>query len=40
MGLEVVSFTIKKVKDDNGYIENLGVPEIGRVKKGSFNRPG
>lgn len=33
MGLEVVSFTIKKVKDDNGYIENLGVPEIERVKK-------
>jgi len=33
MGLEVVSFTIKKVKDDNGYIENLGTPEIERVKK-------
>lgn len=33
MGLEVVSFTIKKVKDDNGYIENLGTPEVERVKK-------
>lgn len=33
MSLEVVSFTINKVKDDNGYIENLGTPEVERVKK-------
>jgi flotillin len=33
MGLEVVSFTIKQVMDKLGYIENLGVPEIEKVKK-------
>jgi flotillin len=33
MGLEVVSFTIKRVMDQLGYIDNLGVPEIERVKK-------
>lgn len=33
MGLEVVSFTIKRVMDKLGYIDNLGVPEIERVKK-------
>jgi len=33
MGLEVRSFTIKNVKDANGYIENMGKPEIARVLK-------
>jgi len=33
MGLEVVSFTIKQVWDDNDYIENMGRPEIERIKK-------
>ncbi|MDR3587665.1 MAG: SPFH domain-containing protein [Desulfosporosinus sp.] len=33
MGLEVRSFTIKNVKDANGYIENMGKPEIARVFK-------
>jgi flotillin len=33
MGLEVVSFTIKEVRDDNDYIANMGRPEIERVKK-------
>lgn len=33
MGLEVVSFTLKKVHDAKGYIENLGVPEIERVRR-------
>jgi len=33
MGLEVVSFTIKKVMDSKGYIDNLGVPEIERVRR-------
>ncbi len=33
MGLEVVSFTIKKVMDAKGYIDNLGVPEIERVRR-------
>jgi flotillin len=33
MGLEVVSFTIKEVRDENNYIENMGRPEIERVKK-------
>jgi flotillin len=33
MGLEVVSFTIKEVRDENDYISNMGRPEIERVKK-------
>src|SRR5512146_320504 len=33
MGLEVVSFTIKEVRDENDYIANMGRPEIERVKK-------
>lgn len=33
MGLEMVSFTIKKVIDSKGYIDNLGVPEIERVRR-------
>jgi flotillin len=33
MGLEVVSFTIKEVRDENEYIANMGRPEIERVKK-------
>ncbi len=33
MGLEVVSFTIKEVRDNNEYIANMGRPEIERIKK-------
>lgn len=33
MGLEMVSFTIKKVIDSKGYIDNLGVPEVERVRR-------
>jgi len=33
MGLDVVSFTIKKVIDDNEYINNMGRPDIARVKR-------
>src|SRR5215472_662138 len=33
MGLEVVSFTIKKVTDENDYINNMGRPDIARVKR-------
>ncbi len=33
MGLEVVSFTIKEVKDKNQYIENMGRPDIARIKR-------
>ena len=32
MGLEVVSFTIKEVRDRNDYIANMGRPDIARVK--------
>lgn len=32
MGLEVVSFTIKEVRDKNEYIANMGRPDIARVK--------
>jgi uncharacterized membrane protein YqiK len=31
MGLEVVSFTIKEVRDKNEYITNMGRPDIARV---------
>jgi flotillin len=33
MGLEVVSFTIKEVRDQNDFISNMGRPEVARVKK-------
>ena len=33
MGLEVVSFTIKEVRDKNEYITNMGRPDIARVKR-------
>ena len=33
MGLEVVSFTIKEVRDENEYISNMGRPEIERIRK-------
>lgn len=33
MGLETESLQINEISDENGYIENLGVPEIERVKK-------
>ncbi|MCL4426431.1 MAG: SPFH domain-containing protein [Firmicutes bacterium] len=33
MGLDVVSFTIKEVKDKNQYIENMGKPDIAVIKK-------
>jgi flotillin len=33
MGLEVVSFTIKKVLDEQGYIENMGRPDVARIKR-------
>ena len=33
MGLEVVSFTIREVTDENEYITNMGRPEIERIKK-------
>ncbi len=33
MGLEVVSFTIKDVKDKNEYILNMGRPDVARIKR-------
>jgi flotillin len=33
MGLEVISFTIKDVKDQNEYIANMGRPDVARVKR-------
>src|SRR5215467_7349100 len=32
MGLELVSFTIKEVRDKNDYIANMGRPDIARIK--------
>src|SRR5258707_12392154 len=33
MGLEVISFTIKEVRDKNEYIANMGRPDVGRIKR-------
>jgi flotillin len=33
MGLEVISFTIKEVKDKNEYIANMGRPDVARIKR-------
>lgn len=33
MGLVIVSFTIKDVRDQNGYLESLGRPRIAQVKR-------
>jgi flotillin len=33
MGLEVISFTIKDVRDKNDYITNMGRPQIAQIKK-------
>jgi flotillin len=33
MGLGVVSFTIKEVRDKNDYITNMGRPDVARIKR-------
>jgi len=33
MGLEVISFTIKEVKDKNEYITNMGKPDVARIRR-------
>src|SRR6266540_2863745 len=33
MGLEVISFTIREVRDQNEYIANMGKPDIARVRR-------
>lgn len=33
MGLQIVSFTIRDVRDKNGYLEALGQPQIASVKR-------
>ncbi|NWJ95198.1 MAG: flotillin family protein [Chloroflexi bacterium] len=33
MGLEIVSFTIREVRDKNEYITNMGKPDIARIKR-------
>src|SRR5229473_1426080 len=38
MGLEVISFTIKEVKDKNEYITNMGRPDIARIKREQAQR--
>jgi len=32
MGLEVISFTVKEIKDQNQYIDNMGRPDIARIQ--------
>lgn len=33
MGLEVISFAIKEVRDKNEYIANMGRPDVARIKR-------
>ena len=33
MGLQVISFTIKEVRDQNEYIVNMGKPDIARIRR-------
>src|SRR5947208_13666030 len=33
MGLEVISFTIKEVRDKNDYISNMGRPDVARISR-------
>ncbi len=33
MGLDVVSFTIKEVRDKNEYITNMGRPDVARIRR-------
>src|SRR5512136_909761 len=33
MGLEVISFTIKEVRDKNEYITNMGKPDVARIQR-------
>src|ERR1700675_3126639 len=33
MGLEVISFTLKEVRDKNEYINNMGRPDVARIKR-------
>jgi flotillin len=33
MGLEIVSFTIKEVKDQNEYIKNMGRPDVAAIRR-------
>ena len=38
MGLEVISFTIKEVRDKNEYITNMGKPDVARIKRAMATR--
>ena len=40
MGLEVISFTIKDVRDKNDYISNMGRPQIVEIRKAGRYRLG
>src|SRR5262249_57724744 len=33
MGVEVISFTIKEVRDKNEYLTNMGRPDVARIKR-------
>lgn len=33
MGLEIISFTIREVRDKNEYITNMGRPDVARIKR-------
>ena len=37
MGLEVISFTLKQVRDRNEYIEAMGKPDVARIKRDAYD---
>ena len=39
MGLEVISFTIKEVRDKNEYIPNMGRPDVARIRREAESPP-
>ena len=40
MGLGIVSFTIRDIRDGQGYLDALGKPRIAQVKRDADHRPG
>ena len=40
MGLGIVSFTIRDIRDSQGYLDALGKPRIAQVKRDAHDRPG
>ena len=40
MGLTIISFTIRDIRDSQGYLDALGRPRVAQVKRDAADRPG